>query len=137
MIGFVTFENVWYVSYDTQSAGIVLTCKIKCKISLQETSKFENICGEHTRARFPRARNCNVYLTGWMLVSEELSGDDRDRVFLIVDVGDVKVSVDVVGKVLVAHLGIMRRVSGDRRKRRNEVAYAREAVQDRFEVYTR
>ena len=43
-------------------------------------------------------------LAGWVVVPEELAGDDRDRVFLVVDVGDVQVRVDVVCKVLVSHL---------------------------------
>jgi hypothetical protein len=56
-----------------------------------------------TGARRPLARLCDMYLAGRVHVSQEPSGDYRDRIFQVVNVRDVQVSIDIVCKCLVTN----------------------------------
>jgi len=58
----------------------------------------------HTGARVPRARIFDVHFTRGVDVAKEHHGNSRDGVFLVVDVCEVGVVVNVVSEVLVSDL---------------------------------
>ena len=80
-----------------------------------------------TGARRPLARLCDMYLAGRVHVSQEPSGQNRDRIFQVVDVRDVHVSIDIVCKRLVANTrktienGLERRTGGEVEREVNRV----------------
>ena len=47
-----------------------------------------------------------MHLTGGVSEAEESSGDDGDGIFLIVDVGDGRMCIDVISEGLVSDLSI-------------------------------
>ena len=57
------------------------------------------------RTRIPRTRGLDVYLAGRVRVAKKFSGQNRDRVLLVVDVRHVPVEryVDVIRESVVAH----------------------------------
>jgi hypothetical protein len=45
-----------------------------------------------------------MHLSGRMVISQELAGDDGHGILHVVDMSDVKVGIDVVRKGLITHL---------------------------------
>jgi len=76
----VAIENVVHVANDALVALVILA-----------------------RAARPLARVLDVYLAGGMHESKEPTGDNGDRVLLVVDAREVDIRVDVVCESLVAH----------------------------------
>ena len=68
------------------------------------TRKRKGLVRRRTRAAHPRVAVHDVDLAGRVHEAEEFAGDDGDGVFFVVDVGQGKVRVDVVGEGLVADL---------------------------------
>ena len=81
MITLIPIEDSWYISHNTQRAGIILSW-----------------------ASIPCSRVLDMDFTCWMHKSKETAGKNRDRVFFVVDVGQVRVSIDVICECLVANL---------------------------------
>jgi hypothetical protein len=97
-------EDVRYIADFAFSRSIILSCNGSSLASSSSKKRGNKSGKELTQTRNPRVVGHDVYLSRWVGKSQETAWNNRDGVFLVVDVGEVFVSVDPIGEGWVTDL---------------------------------